>query len=90
MHLSKQKKGLVNSQMGQGKLPGPRCIEIKPGVQGPSQYHPKNTETKGTEAGKAAFESAKGCVGELLQQTHRARNVMGISQCEETEPLGVF
>lgn len=65
-------------------------VEIKPGVQGHSQYHPKNTETKETEADKAAFASANGCVGELLQQTHRARNVMGIYQCEETEPLGVF
>lgn len=44
-------------------------VEIKPGVQGHSQYHPKNTETKGTEADKAAFASANGCVGELLQQT---------------------
>lgn len=66
MHLSKQKKRLVSSQTGQGKLPSPRYrkktlektlmnIGIKPGVQGPSQYHPKNTEAKGTEAGKAGF-----------------------------------
>lgn len=80
MHLSEQKKGLMSSQTGQGKSPSPRyrkktlektlmSIGIKPGVQGPSQYHPKNTETKGTEADKAAFCFCKGCVGELLQQT---------------------